>query len=57
MKKSALFLSGIFLLCVIIPTFSCIKGKGDIVIDTFADEKGLYALLSSVLDNAFNGEV
>ncbi len=30
---------------------------GNIVIDTFADEKGLYALLSSVLDNAFNGEV
>ena len=30
---------------------------GNIVIDTFADEKGLYALLSSVLDNAFKGEV
>jgi hypothetical protein len=30
---------------------------GNIVIDTFADEKGLYALLSSVLDNAFNGAV
>jgi hypothetical protein len=35
MKKSALFLSGIFLLFVIMSTFSCIKGKGDIVIDTF----------------------
>ena len=30
---------------------------GNIVIDTFADEKGLYALLSSVLDNAFKGKV
>jgi hypothetical protein len=30
---------------------------GNIVIDTFADEKGLYALLSSVLDDAFKGEV
>ena len=30
---------------------------GNIVIDTFADEKGLYALLSSVLDKAFKGEV
>lgn len=30
---------------------------GSIVIDTFTDEKGLYALLSSVLDNAFKGKV
>lgn len=30
---------------------------GNIVIDTFADEKGLYALLSSVLDSAFKGEI
>jgi hypothetical protein len=29
---------------------------GKIVIDTFADEKGLYTLLSSVLDRAFKGE-
>jgi hypothetical protein len=30
---------------------------GNIVIDTFAYEKGLYALLSSVLDNAFKCEL
>jgi hypothetical protein len=30
---------------------------GNIVIDTFADEKGLYALLSSVMENALNGDV
>jgi hypothetical protein len=29
---------------------------GNIVIDTFADEKGLYTLLSSVLDRAIKGE-
>lgn len=28
---------------------------GNIVIDTFADERGLYALLSSVLDSALKG--
>ncbi len=30
---------------------------GNIVIDTFADEKGLYVLLSSMLDRAFKGEL
>jgi hypothetical protein len=30
---------------------------GNMVIDTFADEKGLYALLSSVLDRAFKGKL
>jgi hypothetical protein len=30
---------------------------GNIVIDTFADEKGLYTLLSSVLDRALKGEL
>jgi len=30
---------------------------GNIVIDTFADEKGLYELLSSVLDRIFEGEL
>jgi hypothetical protein len=30
---------------------------GNIVIDTFADEKGLYTLLSSALDRAFKGEL
>jgi hypothetical protein len=29
---------------------------GNIVIDSFADEKGLYTLLSSVLDGALKGE-
>jgi hypothetical protein len=32
------------------------SGIGNIVIETFADEKGLYALLSLVLDKAFKGE-
>ena len=30
---------------------------GNIVIDTFADEKGLHEFLSSVLDRAFKGEL
>ena len=30
---------------------------GNIVIDSFADEKGLYTLLSSVLDRALKGEL
>lgn len=30
---------------------------GNMIIDTFADEKGLYALLSSVLDGALKGEL
>jgi len=30
---------------------------GSIVIDTFTDEKGLYALLSSVLDSVLKGEL
>ncbi len=30
---------------------------GNIVVDTFANEKGLYTLLSSVLDSAFKGEL
>jgi hypothetical protein len=31
--------------------------SGNIVIDSFSDKKDLYALLSSVLDKAFKGEI